>query len=67
MTKPLKFSDNPGQNILAKILFFSVTQPTSEKKTFPPVAVIRPAALNNKNNIDSWGKGKFLVFTTIFV
>ena len=32
MTKSLKFSDNRGQNILAKTLFFCITQPASEKQ-----------------------------------
>ena len=35
MTKSLKFSDNPGQKILAKTLFFCIIQPNSEKTTFP--------------------------------
>ena len=44
MTKSLKFPDRTRQNILAKTLFFCITQPNSEKKHFPQFQCCSPQA-----------------------
>ena len=55
---------NPRQNILAKILFFCITQAAPEKKTLTPVSMLLTSGSLQrmaKNNIDNWGKGNWFL------